>query len=377
MIRSDGIPATPVAGPPAAYARRVPPPPPGPYEPFRSPGPRPPFRPRTATLVLAVAAGLVLVLVLSVGAVAVFRMGRTGSAPGADAPAPRAPLPSASVLPTRSGTTAPTPSRSSAPASSTSLSTAPSPRTTPRAAPNRSLTRNSLYRVDLGGRRVSCAVTVRRPKPALRDSRLAPYLRTLTGCLDKTFTGPLSRAGFSPSSPKVVSYAKKVKTPCGSYDQRHSPAYYCSGTRTIYWPATVDDGNEAYTFARLGYVGLAAHEYGHHLQYESGMIQGYGALYYASTSAAARDLLSRRLELQAQCLEGVFLNQVSRTVGLASADRAQLRVWHSYTGDEDPPAGRRPDHGTSAAQVRWLLRGLDSGDIGRCNTWSAGKAAVR
>ena len=52
-------------------------------------------------------------------------------------------------------------------------------------------------------------------------------------------------------------------------------------------------------------------------------------------------------------------------------------MWHSYTGDEDPPSSRRPDHGSSAAQIRWLERGLDSQDFGRCNTWVARKSAVR
>lgn len=59
------------------------------------------------------------------------------------------------------------------------------------------------------------------------------------------------------------------------------------------------------------------------------------------------------------------------------SQRAELRRWHSFTGDEDPPASRRPDHGTSRAQVGWLERGLDSGDLGRCNTRPADSSAVR
>ena len=103
----------------------------------------------------------------------------------------------------------------------------------------------------------------------------------------------------------------------------------------------------------------------------------YGQRSFAVKSRGQRYLLSRRLELQAQCFEGVFLATTARSLRLSSNDRYQLRVWHTYTGDEDPPAGRKPDHGSSAAQIRWLNRGLDSADFGRCNTWTASKKSVK
>jgi predicted metalloprotease len=73
----------------------------------------------------------------------------------------------------------------------------------------------------------------------------------------------------------------------------------------------------------------------------------------------------------------VFLATVARSIGLNAVDRDELRTWHGYTGDEDPPKGRKPDHGTSAAQIRWLVRGLDSQDFGRCNTWKAKGSTVK
>jgi hypothetical protein len=246
-----------------------------------------------------------------------------------------------------------------------------------RPVPNRSLTRNSLYSVELDRARVRCAITVRSPKPPLRNDNLAPYLRTLLKCMVKAVVKPVAGAGFSLTAPKVKVYRKSIKSPCGRFDQNGAPAYYCSANQTIYWPATRDDGSEAYTFARLGYVGLAAHEFGHHLQAASGLTAGYARRYYAADQKAARYRLSRRLELQAQCFEGVFLGAAARSLDLSDADRQQLRSWHGYTGDEDPPSSRKPDHGSSAAQIFWLNRGLDSADFGRCNTWKASKASVK
>ena len=242
--------------------------------------------------------------------------------------------------------------------------------------PDRSLKTNSLYRVDLSGARVSCSIKVRSPKPPLRNADMAVYTRSLLNCMVKVFSKPLEAEGFALSAPKVKVYRSSIKSPCGRFDQKGAPAYYCSANRTIYWPATRDDGREAYTFARLGYVALTAHEFGHHLQLTTGMVNEYGES-YAEASKTNRYLLSRRLELQAQCFEGVFLQTVSRSIRLNAVDRDELRMWHSYTGDEDPPSSRKPDHGSSAAQIRWLNRGLDSQNFRRCNTWTARKSEVK
>jgi hypothetical protein len=242
---------------------------------------------------------------------------------------------------------------------------------------NTSLKKNSIYAVDLGGVAVSCKVKVRSPKPPLQDAKLAGYGKKLVSCLVKAFAKPLAARGIELPTPKVKAYRHTIRTPCGRFGQRDAPAYYCSATRTIYWPVSADDGNEAYTFARLGYLGLVAHEFGHHMQSASGMLHDYGQRSYLTKSRSQRYLLSRRLELQAQCFEGIFLATGARSIGLSSNDRYQLRLWHTYTGDEDPPKGRKPDHGSSAAQIRWLNRGLDSADFGRCNTWTASKRSVK
>ena len=231
--------------------------------------------------------------------------------------------------------------------------------------------------MDLRHTQVSCKIKVRSPKPPLQDENLGSYGKRLVNCLVKAFGTPLAGYGIQLSTPKVKAYRKTIKTPCGRFRQRDAPAYYCSVTRTIYWPVSADDTNEAYTFARLGYVGLLAHEFGHHMQAESGMLPEYSRRAFAAKSRGQRYLLSRRLELQAQCFAGIFLATAAQSLDLSSSDRYQLRVWHSYTGDEDPPAGRKPDHGSSAAQIRWLTRGLDSADFGRCNTWKASKKSVK
>jgi hypothetical protein len=333
---------------------------PGPFDPgARRAAPR-----RRSPVHRLVAAVLVTGLALVVG---LQLLARFGPEPGAAGPAGTA---SRTASPPVGAGSASTPPSAAAPSATPQQSR-------PKRSPNRSLTRNSLYAVDLDGTRVRCGIRVRAPKPPLRNGDLAPYLRGVVRCLVKVYRGPLAAQGFTLTTPKIRVYKATVASPCGRFGQRGAPAYYCSADQTIYWPATRDEGREAYTFARLGYVALLAHEFGHHLQAVTGMIGEYSRRYTTAKAKRDRYLISRRLELQAQCFEGIYLTTVARSIRLSPADRDELRRWHSFTGDEDPPDGRRPDHGTSAAQFRWLERGLDSQDFGRCNTWTAPRSAVK
>ena len=187
---------------------------------------------------------------------------------------------------------------------------------------------------------------------------------------------PLAAKGFTVTEPKIKVYRSTVRAACGRFDQKGAPAYYCSADQTIYWPATRDDGREAYTFARLGYTALLAHEFGHHLQAVTGMVSEYGRLCPGGVARRAVPAQPPPRAAGPMLRGGVPGHR-------RPFDRAQRRgpggaaTWHGFTGDEDPPDRREPDHGTSATQLRWLVRGLDSQDFGRCNTWSAPKSEVK
>jgi predicted metalloprotease len=361
---------------------------PPPADPWASSGPgssQGPGRGRGWLFAIGVVSALVLTAVVATVVVLATRTTQT-SAPLVTPTPVRTTVSRPAPAPASVPPTTPSPSTSTSPSASATPTTAPTaapqqpqptasaPTSTPP-DPHRVLERNALYGIDLDHASVSCDLKVRRPKPALADQKLQPYLTDVAGCLTTVFQDPLATKGFTLVEPKVKTFHTTVDSPCGDFGQSGSPAYYCSGTHTIYWPDTVDDGREAYTFARLGYVGLTAHEFGHHLQATTGMLAAYSDVY---EGAAKKDryALSRRLELQAQCFEGVFLHATSDDLDVSAKDRAELKAWHSYTGDEDPPKSRKPDHGSSRAQWAWLERGLDSGDFGSCNTWTASARSV-
>ena len=236
----------------------------------------------------AVISVLVGVVLLGGGAVAVHR------AWNPDQGRLRADPLTGTASPGRPAVTTPTPE----PTSTTSRSPAQSP-----VGPDQTLADNNLYTVDLGGRTIRCSMRVRPPRPPLDDKDLAPYLRTVANCLVTAFSKPLAQQGFILETPRIKTYRRSLKSPCGRFRQRGAPAYYCQPNRTIYWPLTSDDRGEAYTFARLGYVGLLAHEFGHHLQAATGMLGGYGQRYARAKGRSdrydrLRSVLNRRLPRQ-------------------------------------------------------------------------------
>ena len=129
----------------------------------------------------------------------------------------------------------PTAAASTALAPPTPEPTPPPPTTDTEPAPptpDRTLKKNSIYSIDLGGTRARCSIRVRSPKPPLANSALAPYLRSLLKCMVKAFEKPLASEGFDLTTPKVKVYRKTIKSPCGRLGQRAAPAYYCSTDRT-------------------------------------------------------------------------------------------------------------------------------------------------
>ena len=272
------------------------------------------------------------------------------------------------------GTSSPAPTTSPVPAPprpSTVPTNKPSPSSTPtrKPAPDTSLRKNSLYDVDLTDGAGKCKVTVKPARPPLKNSALAPYLRQLIACMVTVLKKPLAAEGFALKTPKIKTFGARVKSSCGRSNEDDAPAFYCPSDGTIYVAASVDDDYDALTAARLGVVGLTAHEFGHHVQREIGILSRVDR--DEPDSRAERLEQTRRVELQADCFSGVLLAYARKSIGVTEADERQLRFTRDYSGDEDQPSGSRADHGTSAAQKRWLFRGLDSADFGRCNTWTA------
>jgi predicted metalloprotease len=98
----------------------------------------------------------------------------------------------------------------------------------------------------------------------------------------------------------------------------------------------------------------------------------------ANASEAMRNALSVRLELQADCLAGVWGHSAAQRGKLDTADIESGIAAATAVGDDRIQKATRgyvvPEsftHGSSAQRVRWFKTGLQSGDIRQCNTFAA------
>lgn len=123
----------------------------------------------------------------------------------------------------------------------------------------------------------------------------------------------------------------------------------------------------------LAYV--VAHEFGHHVQHLMGITTQVNAEQRANPAGANE--LSIRLELQADCLAGVwaFTTYERRLLetgdfeeGLnAAAAVGDDRIQQQATGRIDPESWT---HGSSEQRVNWFVTGFEQGDPNACDTFS-------
>lgn len=191
------------------------------------------------------------------------------------------------------------------------------------------------------------------------------YAAAVSSCLDRVWRREfgLARVYFTPPTRKYV--RRRVRDPeCGMMPGKGAQGTYCPDTRRYY--ILIEDA-DLRPWSAAWVAETIAHEYGHHVQ---NMVNILDYEYEAGDGARKKavDLLSRRVELQAECFAGVALGAVRETIPPWGEFRDQ------YYGTLGGHWVR--DHGRLATQLRWLEKGYRSGRPKACDTWSASKGKV-
>ena len=169
---------------------------------------------------------------------------------------------------------------------------------------------------------------------------------------------------------------------CGRAQAEVGP-FYCPGDKKVYIDLRffnqLSSTGGSNSFARA-YV--LAHEIGHHVQDELGILSQVNARRQQSDERTS-NALSVRIELQADCLAGVWANKanvtngVQKSINLTQTDIQQGLAAASSVGDDtlQREAGRRVvtdsfTHGSSAQRQRWFTAGFQGGTVNSCNTFS-------
>jgi hypothetical protein len=178
--------------------------------------------------------------------------------------------------------------------------------------------------------------------------------------------------------PKLVLFSGQTRSGCGTAQSATGP-FYCPADKKIYLDLSffTDMKRKLGGGGDFAYAYVVAHEVGHHIQDQLGIL-GKADAKEESSSKAQANAISVRIELMADCLAGVWAaNADEKYHVLQPGDVEKAINTAKAIGDDrlEQAAGQRvvPDsftHGTSAQRVQWLNTGLHSGKIDSCNTFA-------
>ena len=179
--------------------------------------------------------------------------------------------------------------------------------------------------------------------------------------------------------PSLVMFSGVVNSACGTAQSAMGP-FYCPNDQKIY----LDTDFFRTMSQRMGaggdfaYAYVIAHEVGHHVQNQLGILEQSMAARQRSDQATA-NRISVLTELQADCFAGIWARQANEQFGsLEPGDIEEAIGAAEAVGDDTlmANAGRAvvPDaftHGSSKQRMDWFQRGFKSGQIGQCDTFKA------
>jgi uncharacterized protein len=205
------------------------------------------------------------------------------------------------------------------------------------------------------------------------------YLIKVYNEINEVWTDEFARRGTDYRRPTLTFFEQGVQTGCGPASSQVGP-FYCPPDQAVF----IDIGfldqlqREFGAEGRYAEAYILAHEVGHHIQTLTGTEPKVRAA--QQRNPAQQNALSVRMELQADCYAGVWgrLADEKGNVAITEAELDQALDAAAAVGDDRIQAKARgrvdPEswtHGSAEQRRSWFSRGFKSGDVGRCDTFSA------
>lgn len=193
-------------------------------------------------------------------------------------------------------------------------------------------------------------------------------------CLDTAWE-PVLRQHHLPFHPPTLHFptGTSFRTACGTIEINDATAaYYCKDDLYVPYSGLQTD---RYGQSPGIYLALFAHEYGHHVQELTGIMDAaWDRIYRSGRDSTQGTEMSRRKELQAQCFSGMFFtshigNNGSITQQMFSA------AWTDQASRGDDNADTR-NHGSNTHYADWWRSGARANALAECNTFAAAESEV-
>lgn len=217
-------------------------------------------------------------------------------------------------------------------------------------------------------------------RPAANDD-MRQFVAVVLGETEDVWHDAFRKAGQTYEPPKLVLFSGAIESACGMAGSAVGP-FYCPADQKVYLDLSFFEDLKK----RFGVSGdfaeayVIAHEVGHHVQTLLGVTQKVAALQSRARTSEGNKL-SVMVELQADCLAGVWANQTEKNRRILEAGDIEEGLNAASAIGDDRIQKRSqgyvvPDaftHGSSAQRVRWFKTGLEKGTFQSCNTFQAGQ----
>jgi predicted metalloprotease len=197
--------------------------------------------------------------------------------------------------------------------------------------------------------------------------------QTLASTEDQ-WTAMFTAMGRTYQAPHMVLYRGGTRSGCGAADSRMGP-FYCPADQSVYLDTTFFD-ELARRFAAPGDFAQAyviAHEVGHHVQTLTGISERIRAGQQRASEAQS-NALQVRMELQADCLAGVWASKEQGAMEPGDLEEGMTAA--AAIGDDrlqgNAAAPESFTHGTSAQRQEALMRGYRGGNLAACESYTQG-----
>jgi predicted metalloprotease len=212
------------------------------------------------------------------------------------------------------------------------------------------------------------------PSSNAGQDELANFVGVVVKDTEDLWSEVFSQNQLTYRPPAVVLFTDTTQSGCGVAQAASGP-FYCPNDKKVYIDLSFYDQLRQ-QFGAPGDFAQAyviAHEIGHAVQDQTGVLPEFNAR-RGSMSQEEQNAYSVKVELQADCYAGVWANFAQRQNYLEQGDTEEAINAANAIGDDTLTRGqvseRNFTHGTSEQRMAWLKRGMDTGDVGQCDTFS-------